>query len=104
MRLTWGDTGWSWGVSRRKEAGCPGWALGPKSLCFEEEIGLFFLKYCIYLFMRDTQREKQRHRQREKQAPCRDPLGPGPELNEGRCSTAEPPRHPEEIGLDPANS
>ena len=28
----------------------------------------------IYLFARDTQRERQRHRQREeKQAPCREP-------------------------------
>ena len=36
---------------------------------------LFFLKYSVYLFMRDTEREKerQRHRQREKQAPCREP-------------------------------
>ena len=38
----------------------------------------FYLKDFIYLFMRDT--ERQRHRQREKQAPCRKPdagLGPG---------------------------
>ena len=37
-------------------------------------------KDCIYLFMRDTQREGQRHRQREKQGPCREPdmgLHPG---------------------------
>ena len=32
-----------------------------------------FLKDFIYLFMRDTGREKQRHRQREKQAPSREP-------------------------------
>ena len=40
----------------------------------------FFFKDFIYLFMRDTQKEKQRHRQREKQAPCGDPhvgLDPG---------------------------
>ena len=30
-----------------------------------------FLNDFIYLFMRDT--ERQRHRQREKQAPCREP-------------------------------
>ena len=44
-----------------------------------------FLKYLfkkdfIYLFTRDTARERQRHRQREKQAPCREPdigLDPG---------------------------
>ena len=41
----------------------------------------FFLRF-IYLFMRDTEkeRERQRHRQREKQAPCREPdmgLDPG---------------------------
>ena len=52
--------------------------------------------------MRDRERERQRHRQREKQAPCRepdvglDPMTPGshPETNKGRCSTAEPSRHP----------
>ena len=32
-----------------------------------------FLKGFIYLFMRDTVRERQRHRQTEKQAPCREP-------------------------------
>ena len=58
----------------------------------------YFFKDFIYLFMRD--RERQRHRQREKQAPCREPnlgLNPGPRdhaLLKGRCSTAEPPRHP----------
>ena len=30
----------------------------------------FLKKDFIYLFMKDTQREKQRRRQREKQAPC----------------------------------
>ena len=49
----------------------------------------FFFKDFIYLFMRDThrekerererEREKQRHRQREKQAPCREP--------DARCGT-----------------
>ena len=29
-----------------------------------------FFKYLIYLFMRDTEKERQRHRQKEKQAPC----------------------------------
>ena len=47
----------------------------------EEKWFLFFKK--IYLFMRDTHRERQRHSQREKQAPCResdmglDPRTPG---------------------------
>ena len=58
----------------------------------------FFKKDFIYLFMRDTEREKQRHRQREKQAPCREPdvgLDPGtpgwcPELK----ADAKPLSHP----------
>ena len=39
----------------------------------------FFFQDFIYLFMRDTkkererERERQRHRQREKRAPCREP-------------------------------
>ena len=33
----------------------------------------FVFKDLIYLFVRDTKRERQRHRQREKQAPCREP-------------------------------
>ena len=53
--------------------------------------------------MRDTERERQRHRQREKQAPCRkpdvgpDPRSPGspPKPKADRCSTTEPPRHPQ---------
>ena len=44
-------------------------------------------------------REKQRCRQREKQAPCRGPnVGLDPRTKpwaKGRCSMAEPPRHPE---------
>ena len=46
-------------------------------------------------------RDRGRHRQREKQAPCREPdveLDPGTLGScrvEGRCSTAEPPRHPQ---------
>ena len=32
---------------------------------------IYFLKDFIYLFMRDTERERLRHMQREKQAPCR---------------------------------
>ena len=40
--------------------------------CLLESISAsFFKKYFIYLFMRDTQ--KQRHRQREKQASCEEP-------------------------------
>ena len=38
----------------------------------------FYFKDFVYLFMRDT--ERQRHRQREKQAPCGEPdagLDPG---------------------------
>ena len=42
---------------------------------------LFFNKISfVYLFMRDTERERQGHRQKEKQAPCRKPdvgLDPG---------------------------
>ena len=49
-----------------------------------------FLKYFIYLFMRDTEGERQRLRQKEKQASCGephvglDPRTPGsdPELKE----------------------
>ena len=66
---------------------------------------LNLLKFCfvfedfIYLFMRDTKRE--RHRQREKQAPCREPdvgvnpRNPGscPELKAGTLTT-ELPRRP----------
>ena len=36
-------------------------------------IGFIFKKDFIYLFVRDTRRERQRHRQREKQAPYREP-------------------------------
>ena len=41
---------------------------------------IYLFKDFIYLFMRDTHRERQRHRQREKQAPRREPdvgLDPG---------------------------
>ena len=44
-------------------------------------LNIYILKDFIYLFVRDTHREKQRQRQREKQAPCREPdlgLDPGP--------------------------
>ena len=34
---------------------------------------IFFKRDFIYLFMRDTERERQRHKQREKQAPYRKP-------------------------------
>ena len=49
---------------------------------------------------RERERERQRHRQREKQVPCREPdVGLNPRTgitlwDEGRCSTAEPPRCP----------
>ena len=52
----------------------------------------------IYIFMRDT--ERQRHRQREKQAPHREPnAGLDPQIGitpwaKGRCSITEPPRNP----------
>ena len=57
-----------------------------------------FLKDFIYLFMKDTHRERQRHRQREKQAPCREPyvgldprtLGSHPEPK----AAAQPLSHP----------
>ena len=57
-----------------------------------------FLRFFIYLFMRDTHRERQRHRQREKQAPCREPTvglntrtpGPWPEPK----TDAQPLSHP----------
>ena len=56
----------------------------------------FFFKDFIYLFMRDT--ERQRHRGREKQAPCREPdvgldprtLGSQPEPK----ADAQPLSHP----------
>ena len=55
----------------------------------------FFFKDFIYLFMRDTEKERQKHRQREKQAPCREPyVGPNPVIL-GSCPEPEPPRHPE---------
>ena len=60
---------------------------------------LFFLKI-IYLFMRDTQKERegQRHRQREKQAPCREPdvrLDPrSPGSLPGPKAGAQPLSHP----------
>ena len=52
-----------------------------------KEKDAFLKKDFIYLFMRDTHRERQRHKQREKQAPCREPdvgLDPGsPESHPG---------------------
>ena len=63
-----------------------------------------FFKKCLFIHERHTEREKQRHKQREEQAPCREPdvgLQPGtpgthPEWKEGRHSTAEPPRDPQD--------
>ena len=60
-------------------------------------LSFFFFKDFIYVFMRDTGR--QRYRQRENEAPCREPdVGhdpPGPwdhDLSQSRCSTTEAPR------------
>ena len=59
-----------------------------------------FIKDLIYLFMRDTHRERQRqrHRQREKQAPCRKPdvgLDPGtPGSHPEPKANAQPLSHP----------
>ena len=57
----------------------------------------FLFKDFIYVFMRDT--ERQRYRQRENEAPCGEPdTGldpPGPrdhDLSQSRCSTIEAPR------------
>ena len=60
-------------------------------------LSFFFFKDFIYVFMRDT--ERQRYRQRENEAPCGEPdVGldsPGPrdhDLSQSRCSTTEAPR------------
>ena len=61
-------------------------------------MNFIFLKYSIYLFIRDTEREAEI--QREKLAPRResdvglDPRTPEPPWAEGRRPTAEPPRGP----------
>ena len=60
---------------------------------------IFFLGF-IYLFMRDTERERQRCRQREKQAPVKAPdVGLDPEtadhaLSQRQELNAEPARRP----------
>ena len=65
----------------------------------------FFFKDFIYLFMRDTHRERgretergrerQRHRQREKQAPHREPnVGLDPRSGPGLKVGAKPLSHP----------
>ena len=60
----------------------------------------FFFFFKIFLFIHKRHRERQRHRQSEKQVPCREPkveLNPWTRIMpwaKGRCSTAEPPRHP----------
>ena len=41
-------------------------------ICSLSCLKIYFFKDFIYLFMRDTQRERQRHRKREKQAPRRE--------------------------------
>ena len=70
--------------------------LRPSSiLCNDELIFIFiyFKKYFIYLFTRDTERE----RKREKQAPCREPnvgLNPGsPGSHPGAKAGAKPLSH-----------
>ena len=60
-------------------------------------LSFFFFKDFIYVFMRDT--ERQRYRHRENEAPCGDPYvgldSPGPrdhDLSQSTCSTTEAPR------------
>ena len=69
---------------------------------------LFFLKI-LFIYSGETQRETQRHRQREKQAlrggawggtRSQDPGVTSWSQAKGRCSTAEPPRVPEEETLE----
>ena len=64
----------------------------------ENYICLLFFRDFIYLFMRDTEKERQRHRQREKQAPCREPymgLDPRtPGSHPGPKADAKPLSHP----------
>ena len=65
------------------------------NLVFRSRFFVFFFKDLIYLFMRDTEREKQRHRQREKQAPCREPDGGlDPRSHPGLKADAQPLSHP----------
>ena len=59
----------------------------------------FFKKDFIYLFMKDTHRERQGHRQKEKQAPCREPdVGLNPRTPQGSRpepkADAQPLSHP----------
>ena len=75
----------------RWTAACAWRPLGWKQI--SPEISLIFFSDSIYLFMKDTERERQRHNQ----APCREPnvglirvLGVTPWVG-GRCSTPEPP-------------
>ena len=50
----------------------------------------FFFKDFIYLFVKDTQRERQRHRQKEKQAPGRGPdVGLHPETEDHALSQGQ---------------
>ena len=48
-----------------------GWNNLFEELLITQKLFIIFLKK-IYLFMRNTERERQRHGQREKQAPCRE--------------------------------
>ena len=55
---------------------------------------MFFLRF-IYLFMRDTERDRQRHRWREKQAPNREPdAGLNPGSQDHAETAALPLSHP----------
>ena len=67
----------------------------------KSKVVLVFFEDCIYLFMRDTERERQRHRQREKQAPRRKPdvgLDPGtPGSRPGPKADAQPLCHPGDL-------
>ena len=57
----------------------------------------FLKKDFIYLFMRETHRERQRHRQREKQASFREPnegLNPQPGSYPEPKADAQPLSHP----------
>ena len=60
-------------------------------------VSVLFFKDFIYVFMRET--ERQRYRQGKTEAPCREPdVGRGPpgprdhDLSQSRCSTTEAPR------------
>ena len=88
-----------WAVEPLNAVGSQQWAALGEVLLPES----FFKRF--YLFIHERHRERQRYRQKEKQALpaqgawCRTrSLHPGIMLwAEGRCSTAEPPRHPTDL-------